>query len=238
MRSRFETIKENMPKVHDSGFQKGKQEQYNLFWDEFQKNGTRTDYSDAFRGKFSWNDEIFKPKHPIIVQGNASYMFYGAQNITTMSHITFDVSQATNLSYAFCNSGFYELPVIDMRGVPSTTKLSSIFYQMPNITKIEKVYLHGGPVGDSFGRNFNLAEIRFEGEFVESIDIHLSPLSKESIISTVGALSDNVSGQTLTLSGGAVDSAFSEGAGGGVASAEWSELIATKPNWTIVLADE
>ena len=60
---------------------------------------------------------------------------------------------------------------------------------------------------------------------------HSKKLSKESIIKVINTLSDEVTGKSITLSVENVDNVFENGSAG----QEWSELIATKPNWTIAL---
>lgn len=82
-----------------------------------------------------------------------------------------------------------------------------------------------------------LKNIVFEGTIGRNIDFQWSPLSRESIISVVYALSDSANGQTATFNRSAVNTAFetSEGAADGSTSAEWQELIATKSNWNISL---
>ena len=63
-------------------------------------------------------------------------------------------------------------------------------------------------------------------------------LSKASITSVINALDASVSGKSVTLSLTAVNAAFETAAGAndGSASAEWQNLIAAKPNWTISLS--
>lgn len=82
-----------------------------------------------------------------------------------------------------------------------------------------------------------LKNIVFEGTIGRNINFQWSPLSRESIISVVYALSDSANGQTATFNRSAVNTAFetSEGAADGSTSAEWQEVIATKSNWNISL---
>lgn len=210
----------------DQGFQTGvaagRQEQYDEFWDAFQDNGNRTEYNASFNGSW-WNDASFKPKYPIIMKSARQALYScGASKIP----VELDTSQATDLTLFAAVSKFTELPVIDARGVPRTTKISTAIYNCPNLVKVEKVYLHGGDWSDSFMRLQNLVEIRFEGEFVTNINFEYSnKLSRASIESIVAALSDNVTGQTLTFHPTAVNNAFTVD--------EWETLVATKTNWTI-----
>lgn len=89
-----------------------------------------------------------------------------------------------------------------------------------NCIRLENVAIKDG---GAISRSFSLAKS--------------AKLTRASIESIVGALSDTASGQTLTLAGAAVAKAFemSEGAGDGVASGDWYTLVNTKTNWTITL---
>lgn len=84
----------------------------------------------------------------------------------------------------------------------------------------------------------SLKEIRMIGTLRISVNMQWSPLSKDSIISIINALSTATSDLPITLSITAVNNAFetSPGAADGSTSEEWTALIATKPNWTISLA--
>lgn len=77
-----------------------------------------------------------------------------------------------------------------------------------------------------------LTNITFEGVIGQDISFSDCPLlSKASIQSIISHLSDTETGRTLTLKTTAVNSAF-----GSSTSTEWLNLIATKPNWKIILA--
>ncbi|MBR2406438.1 MAG: hypothetical protein IKB04_09240 [Clostridia bacterium] len=211
---------------HSIGYDLGYGNAQDAWWDIITNHGQPTSYSNLFRLSRLWNDETFTPTYPLVP--TSMYMtFYGNRSLSRLP-VEFDGSQCTDWNYAFCSSGFTELPVVDMRGAPSTTKQQSVFYGMPYLTRIEKVYLHGGNVGDSFQNIPNLVEIRLEGELVSSVDVSQSTLlSRESIASLVAALSDTVADKTLTLSYAAVEAAF--------APEEWGAQVATKPNWTFTL---
>ena len=45
-------------------FELGRKAEYDAFWDEYQQNGTRTNYTAAFRT--GWNDKIFRPKYNLV----------------------------------------------------------------------------------------------------------------------------------------------------------------------------
>ena len=75
---------------------------YDLFWDQFQTNGTRTDYNSAFSG-VAWNNATFKPKY---AQALSDGTITKAQSIfsgTYISNIDYDLnfSNATTCWGAF-----------------------------------------------------------------------------------------------------------------------------------------
>lgn len=205
------------------GIEQGKQSQYNEFWDAFQQKGNRTEYNYAFHTS-QWNDETYNPRYAL-TPVNAFQMFYSCA--ATDLKVALDTSNCIACSYMFCSSKFRTLPVIDLRKNHKTVIVQSMFYGASNLESIETVYLHGGDVGDSFERMTSLREIRLEGELVSSVNLsYSSKLSYYSIKSFVAALSDTVTGKTLTFSPTAVNNAFADEA--------WETLVATKPNWTIV----
>lgn len=68
--------------VHSKAYSEGKKAAYDEFWDNYQQNGKRTNYSYAFAGS-GWSDEVFKPKYDIIPT-YTSNMFYGNTRITNL----------------------------------------------------------------------------------------------------------------------------------------------------------
>ena len=75
---------------------------YDLFWDQFQTNGTRTDYNNAFSG-IAWNNATFKPKY---AQALSDGIIEKAQSIfagTYIANIDYDLnfSNATTCQSAF-----------------------------------------------------------------------------------------------------------------------------------------
>ncbi len=78
------SIAEKFEKIADAVYEKGKQAEYDRFWDEFQENGNRRFYSYAFSG-YGWTNENFKPKYPIVTDVNpnrTNTMFQYSYNIT------------------------------------------------------------------------------------------------------------------------------------------------------------
>ncbi len=229
----------------ESAFEAGKQAEYDAFWDSYQSNGNRQDYSCAFSGN-AWTEETFKPKYDI-VPTSASRIFShtGIKDLKKAledANIVFDFSKVTTCSYfSNENTKIERIPTID------TTSLKGMGYFLHgcrNLEYVEKIILKNDGSQEftssySFGTCPKLKEIRFEG-VIGTPNFNISTakgLSKESIISVINALSTNTSGIAVTLSLEAVNKAFetSEGANDGSTSAEWLALIGTRSNWTISL---
>jgi predicted 3-demethylubiquinone-9 3-methyltransferase (glyoxalase superfamily) len=70
-------LKEDIDEVYDAG----KQAEYDAFWDAYQMNGNKNDYSYAF---YNWYDEAYNPKYPIVINNGQ----YSADGIFTWSLIT------------------------------------------------------------------------------------------------------------------------------------------------------
>ncbi|MBE7093008.1 MAG: hypothetical protein E7365_07530, partial [Clostridiales bacterium] len=51
--------------VYSAGKNAGGGSEFDLFWDEYQENGKRTNYDGAFFG-VGWTEKTFKPKHDIV----------------------------------------------------------------------------------------------------------------------------------------------------------------------------
>lgn len=59
------SIAEKFEIIADAVYEEGKQNEYDRFWDSYQNYGKTTSYINSFAG-VNWNDEVFKPKYPII----------------------------------------------------------------------------------------------------------------------------------------------------------------------------
>lgn len=233
---KLQTIAENVPKVYEAG----KQAEYDAFWDEAQKNGTRTDYNFAFSADM-WTKENFKPKYPIrptIAYNTFAYMGQYLTSLSATRRLDFrdlcvlDVSLCTeSQNMFFANKQVVALGVMDFR---SMNEVNRVFNAAENLEIVEKIILKDDGA-QSFTSVFynckSLATIAIEGIIGKSFDIGWSPLTKDSISSVINALSTAASGQTATFSKTAVNNAFT----GGSTGSEWQTLIATKPNWTISL---
>lgn len=221
------------------GFGQGGDNYYDTFWDSFQQNGQRTYYYSSFRTS-GWNSENFKPKYPIVVVGDASYMFdnsdIGNQDEADFDFveegIELDLRGATLLTYAFrsCH-GIKRLGVIDCTGCQN---INRVFYSCRVVT-IDKLVVHENLTYSSvFDYALRLQNITIDGTIAKNgLDFKsCQQLSKASIESIINALSTETSGLTVTISQEAVDK---------IHEAEdvttWFPALAeTRPNWNIVLA--
>ena len=245
------TIAENEEKV----FKAGEKAEYDRFWDIWQENGNRTNYMYGFAG---WKQDVFLPKYPITLSGEASWCFLNSnltdfkkhceehnvvidtKNLTIASRFfsncytltsfpDFDFSNCESISYFFNNC--YALVEVGTIGNENIKNCEHLFYGCGNLKKIGMVYSNENTLWDrtSFYCG-KLEDVRISG-VIGASDISLqwsTKLSKESITSFINALSLTATGKSITFSKTAKQNAFTD--------TEWASLIATKPNWTISLA--
>lgn len=221
-------------------FEAGKKSEHDAFWDAYQDEGRRDSYEAAFSK--AWNDETFRPKYDLIVT-YAPRMFQDSgivelKYILDKSNVVLDVSGCDTILQMFQGAKCRHIPKIDASNATSANFAFAGYGGGVEI--IDKLIVSGKcSFGSTFYESIKLREITFEGTIGNKIDLHWSPLSKASILSTITALSDSTSGLTASFSLTAVNTAFetSPAAADGSTSEEWAALIATKPNWTIALAD-
>lgn len=180
----------------------GQKSEYDRFWDAYQGTGEVIVATSMFSG-YRWSDEIYNPKITIKTNSFAS-MYQNSQISDTKVPLDFTYGNSTD-----------------------------VFRNASKLRNIEKIIVDSG---NAFSNWFYgctaLEEIRFEGVISKSLDLHWSKkLSMLSLASIVAALSDTVTGQTITLPTTAestYDNATISGA--------WDNLVATKPNWTFAYA--
>ena len=234
------TVAENIPKVYNAGYEKGKSEggggtnsYYDTFWDGTQQNGERTDYVNWSNGAVFTKDSFF-PKYDI-KPVKASSMFEQSGISIDLEQrlkdcgVVLDFSKTTSGLNLFQNSAFYVLPEIDCS---QATSLQNWFYGAYNLHTIRLIKVHSGITTfyNAFLSCTRLKEVRFEGEITKSISFkscsELSTTSRESIFNALATVETT---QTLTLNNqvkilqSQVDSANAKGwtvAGGTVVSEE------------------
>lgn len=166
------------------GTDTGGKSQYDIFWDNLQQNGTRSQYVYTF-AYTGWNDKIFNPKYPITPTSTngIGYIFQWNQQITDTK---VPITAFGNCSHAFYQTAFLKrIPKLIFNGA---TNVSNMFYKCNA-----------------------LEELNAEGELTLSLSLsESSKLNKTSIESLVNVLSSTTSGLTLTLSQVAVNNAFTD----------------------------
>ena len=210
---KLQTIADNEQNVYNSG----KKAEYDRFWDEYQKNGKRADYTNAF--SYGWNDKAYNPKYNINTAGSNMLYIYQSTEITD-TKINIKVANGT---------------------------ARRMFYSATNLKTIKNLNVNKGvPFAENFVGCTALQNLTIEGTIGQNgFDVRWSTLlSKESIESIINALTNNttITNPTITLSLTAINKAFetSEGANDGSTSTEWITLITPKSNsydgkWNIAL---
>ena len=197
---------------YSEGFTAGKQAEYDAFWDVFQSNGNRTNYSYGFGGE-GWTKELFKPKYDMYIDA-AGAMFYQCgingdiAEICANAGVKFDTSKATNFAT------FAGWSLITRFGEIDTTSawdasLNNAFYACYNLHTIDKLILKSTGtqtfVNTLFYGCTALKNITIEGTIGKTISFADSPLTADSAISVITHLksfyeASDAYSQTLTFS--------------------------------------
>ena len=237
---------ENSTKIVENAPTIGRQLECDAFWDAFQDNGNRTNYTYAFIN--NWTAEIFKPKYPITAVGDASYMFdsckIGNQETPDFDFVEkgviLDTSGATSLTYMFRNcKGIKRVGTIDFTSI--TKDINRMFYYCKVVTIDKLVVKETLKYDNPFAGASYLENITIEGIIGNNISFgDCTKLTKDSIVSIISALDfkEGRAETTITLPSIAVNNAF-EGASDndGFGNDEWNNLCASAriSNWTISL---
>lgn len=106
LNARISELEAELPIKYNEGYADGVKSEYDRFWDDFQQNGERTDYTGAFGAQ--WTTETFKPKYPIRPT-IAIFMFYhntGA-GLKIKDFVTFCEENNVVLDYSRCANANY-----------------------------------------------------------------------------------------------------------------------------------
>lgn len=210
------SIAEKFEIIADEVYEKGKKDEYDKFWDEFQKdkNGERTYYENGFRN--GWSFANFYPKYDIKPKGNTNRIFYGwGDSFTTTPYslkkrleecgVVLDTSEATSLAYAFAFSkSITEIPTLDLRGL--TENPTGLFSSNGGLKTVSFIVNENTPMGNWFGSGSpEVVNLTVEGTIGKSgfKVSNLTKLTKESLLSILTALSKDssiASGKSITFS--------------------------------------
>lgn len=191
----------------------GMNEARDYFWDNYQANGTRTAYGNAYSGA-GWTNNTFKPKYNMAVT-SAANMFIGApiENIVACLNahgVIMDFSKCTGMSYGFQACASKTLPYMDLSSHTSSTSLTAAFNNMSKLERIDGIKSSENTTfaTNTFAYLVSLTHCIFEGVITSNIDLHWSTkLSRESILSLLQCLNATVSGKTITLPSKCIDTA-------------------------------
>lgn len=213
-----------------SGYEDGRQDEWNDFWDAFQNNGARTNYGGAFNG-CGWTEITFKPKYNM--QPIYAHDMFKESNITSnMSSEakeifkSIDFSQCKRMDSCFNTSKFEEIGVID--GSSLIRDMSYTFWDCVNLKRIEKIILHPtyNDLASAFGYSQNIESVTFEGVITKNANFwaqkNLNDASVQNIIDCLMDLTGSTS-QTLT---------FHNTVGGKLTDTQKATI--TAKNWTLV----
>ena len=235
-------ISNNMATIYGNGYANGYDkalyDYYDGFWDGFQQYGDRKNYDYCFSGRH-WVNAIMTPKYDI-APTSASRMFLNCNYSGDLRKfpegdfpVGIDFKNCTIMDnlFGYCFS-IKHIGVIDMS---SATSIAGAFVSCSALETIDEVkFAQSGnqtPGTSIFKGCTALKNIKVTGVIGDSISFADSKsLSRASIESIVNALSDTVTGKSLTFSHDAVGYAFSWDFAGA-----WTDFIGKKPNWTISL---
>lgn len=144
------------------GFEQGKQAEYDAFWDEFQKNGAKISYVQAFYSS-KWTAVNYKPKYPIIC------------------------SSCTSM----CNSSLIEDTIvpIDITTCTSTQYMLGYISTLITVRELKVSEITG--FNDTFAGSKNIETIFFSGTIGKSLNMQeQTKLSVESVKSAINCLKD------------------------------------------------
>lgn len=228
-------VAEALPAVYAAG----RTAEWDAFWEIYQEQGQRTDYSTAFSG-IGWEKENFHPRYPVkVVNGYMLFRNNEHLNAAMLAQASLDFRGCETLQYGFMSCTALE----GIDNVSVSRNADSCFLgcsRLHAVTNFGLPTAENGVVSNLFWNCPALEHLTLIGTLRQgNLGLQKSTkLDRESIVGLIGALSDAVTGQTLTLSKMAVDKAFETAAGAadGSASAAWTELLATKPHWEVTLA--
>lgn len=150
----------------------GKSAERNTFWDSYQQNGQRTNYTYAFYG-YGWYDDIYNPQYPIKpIHGNGIY----------------------NLSYITDT----KVP-IDLTAVGNNSQVFTYATRLVTINKV--IFAANVSVSSACFQSCGaLKNLTVEGDIGCSIDLHWSTLlTHDSLMSIINHLATVSTTKTLTL---------------------------------------
>lgn len=227
-------VAQNQQKVYDAGYTAGQeaggygqgyadgqQAEHDTFWDIYQQNGERTNYSYAFSGA-GWTEETFRPKYDLNMVNNAASMFESSA-IPTIP-VAVDFSQCTNIYMCFRYSKLVKLPRLDLSKVVTSNFAFGYCYDLEEIACL--VFSEGTVLTtNAFYQSTALKTLTVEGTINTVLSFaHSAALSDDSVQSIIDHLKDLNDSTTQTL-------IFHAAVGGKLTDDQKAEI--TAKNWTL-----
>lgn len=195
-----------------AGIEEGKQEEYDRFWDAYQRNGRPTFLGSMFAGP-GWTSKTFYPKYNIVsdAYGCASmfYMFdyigrnrgnppLNLEERLNELGITIDLSRSFSPSNMFQQANISVVPALDFS---TFTGMGYVFYGADRVVTIRKLKVNeNASWSNAFTSATALENIAFEGTIGKSISFADSPkLTNASVQSIIDCLKDLTGATTQTL---------------------------------------
>lgn len=196
----YDAIKITVNYQKSWGIQQGREQEYDKFWDIFQKYGNKQNYYYAFSAN-RFNEETYNPKYPIkCIDGTTTgrYIFYNATLITDTK----------------------------VEIIANSNNAEQMFNGAENLVNIRKLTVYESTTfTNTFTSCYALVEIRFGGTIGQSINFKSSPrLSDESIDSIIEHLKDltGATAKTLTVHTTVYDKIVSSGKDALITAKNWS----------------
>lgn len=230
-----------------TGIEIGKQEEYDAFWDIYQKNGvdSASIYGSAYFGE-CWSDTLFKPKYDIILNHNESALRLFYRSSITNIHKTLmdrglkivvgEKAKTMQSMFELCDTE--EIPPLETGNITN-------FYGFANsdgrnkLKKVHKLNLSSATnVNYVFNNQKALTDITFEGVIPISISFQHSPLSVASLKNVITHLKDYTGTNEYSYTVTFKSSAFAELEKEGATSPNgntWAEYI-DDLKWNLVKA--
>lgn len=165
------------------------------FYDEYQQNGERTNYDNAFIGE-GWNDASFNPQYDIIC--TSSYFAFRTSRITNLksildkNNVILDTSNSKDMRNLFDGSKITHIGVVSTASIHPVW-CHGLFLNCKDLISVEELYLseHLDALGyhQMFQNCSNLVSIKISGVILWSISLsHSLNLNTESAKSALIAL--------------------------------------------------
>lgn len=182
--------------------------EWSNFWDSVQSNGTRTDYEYAFSYK-SWTEKTFKPKYDINATKSARGLFSNSAIVGDLDAILnecgvkLNFGNQTNLTYVFSQlNGTTKVPCVN---IPNNSSSTGMFRYSYDLKTASLNLLGETKFNITFDGCTSLENLTITGSITsDGLNVQWSPLTHDSLMSIINALSDNSSGTTklaVTLGG-------------------------------------